>query len=208
MGWLENVIFKDQEIEGRRLELTDKNSLYYLSVGLVVRNCTIVLKVSAKNLIINQSSFIGCTFEVKQELKNHQSWVNASLKGCRFTGRLSGCTFGYWPDSASGWEHGAIEDCDFSEARLNGCRFMGCDPSTLRLPGWPHFTVLDPVHRAPELLRVPWPGRHGDVTVGVLNKQPPGTAAVTMFAPIIAKEDESTEEEIRAHIERFDFIRF
>jgi|SRR6218665_522477 len=202
------VFHKDRTIENECLELSDKGSRYSLGPNLTLRNCSLVLKVSARNLFINGACFIDCTFEVKQELKNLQDWVRASLKGCRFKGRLSGNSFGHWPHYADGWEHGAIEDCDFTEARLDGCRFMGCDPSTLRLPGWPHFTVLDPVHRAPELLRVPWPGRHGDVTVGVLNKQPPGTAAVTMFAPIIAKEDESTEEEIRAHIERFDFIRF
>ncbi len=207
MGWLENVVFKNQVIEDRRLELTDKNSLYYLSTGLVLRNCTVILKVPARNLVIDQASFLDCTFEVKQELKNFQEWIGASLKGCRFKGRLCGNSFGHWPGYAKGYEHGAIEDCDFTEARLDDCRFMGCDPDTLRLPGWPHFTVVDVARRAPELLRVPWPGRLGGGTVRVLTQQPPETAALTMFAPLVAKADESTEDDIRAHIARFDFIR-
>ena len=201
------VFYEDKQIENERLELTDKGSLYFLGANLTLRNCTIVLKVPARNLFIDRVHFTDCTFEVKQELRDFQEWVSASLKGCRFRGRLSGNSFGYWPAYTDQGNHGAIEDCDFTEARLEGCRFMGCDPSTLRLPGWPHFTVLDPVHRAPELLTVPWPGPDGELTVGVLNKQPSGTAAVTLFAPRVAKEDGSTEEELRAHIARFDFIR-
>jgi hypothetical protein len=30
MGWLENVIIENKEIETERLELTEKNSLYFL----------------------------------------------------------------------------------------------------------------------------------------------------------------------------------
>ena len=101
MGWLENVIFKNQEMANERLELTDKNSLYYLSTGLTLRHCTVVLKVPASRLVIKQATFIDCTFEVKQELKNHQSWVSASLKGCRFKGRFSGCDFGHWTPLSS-----------------------------------------------------------------------------------------------------------
>ncbi|EPX57056.1 hypothetical protein D187_006810 [Cystobacter fuscus DSM 2262] len=47
MGWLENVIFKNQEIANERLELTDNNSLYFLSTGLTLRNCTVVLTLFA-----------------------------------------------------------------------------------------------------------------------------------------------------------------
>ncbi|MBM7118965.1 hypothetical protein [Archangium primigenium] len=201
------VFYEDKTIENERLELTDKGALYFLGANLTLINCTLILKVPARNLFIDAVRFIDCTFEVKQELKNFQEWIGASLKGCRFKGRLCGNSFGHWPGYAKGYEHGAIEDCDFTEARLDDCRFMGCDPDTLRLPGWPHFTVVDVARRAPELLRVPWPGRSGNVTVSVINQQPPETAALTMFAPLVAKADESTEEDLRAHIARFDFIR-
>jgi hypothetical protein len=210
MGWLENVIFKDQEIENERLELTDKNSLYYLSTGLTLRHCTVILKVPASRLIIKQATFIDCTFEVKQELINHQDWISASLKGCRFKGRFSGCDFGHWPeygsDSAPWYQHGAIEDCDFSEARLDGCRFMGCDPATLHFPKWPCFTILDPIGRSRELKSVQWPGTFGSVTLESLSTQPPRTVAVTLFAPVMAKRRGTTPEELRAVIEKFDGI--
>jgi hypothetical protein len=208
MAWLENVIFKDQEIENERLELTDKNSLYYLSTGLTLRDCTVVLKVPASRLIIKQAQFIECTFEVKQELKNHQFWVAASLKGCRFKGKLTGCDFGYWPEYGSDpwFQHGAIEDCDFTEARLDGCRIMGCDPATIRFPKWPCFTIMDPIGRARELNSVQWPGGFRPIIVEGQYRDPPRTMAVTFYAPALAKRRETTEEAFRAVIEQFDCI--
>jgi len=201
------VVIKDKEIENERLELTDKGSLYFLGPNLALRNCTLVLKVSARNLLIRKGTrFIDCTFEVKQELKNHQDWVFASLKGCRFKGRLSGCDLGRWPGYSEGAEHGAIEDCDFTEARLDGCRFMGCDPATLRFPRWPCFTIPDPIVRAPELRGVKWPELFGEIVIEKLHKQPPSTRALTLFAPAEAKRFETTPEELRAVIEKFDFI--
>lgn len=208
MGWLTNVLIEDKAFENERLELTDKNSLYFLGPNLTLRNGTVVLKVSARNLIIIGAQFTDCAFEVKQELKNHQQWIKASLKGCRFKGRLSGCDFGHWPEYLDEPEYklGAIEDCDFSEAILDGCRFMGCDPRTLRFPKWPCFTILDPIGRAPELLRARWPGSFGDVTVAGLHKQPRATAAVTLLAPAMAKRQHTTPEALKAVIEQFDFI--
>jgi hypothetical protein len=164
------------------------------------------MKAAARNIIIKRASFIDCAFEVRQELKNHQSWVNAAIKSCRFKGRLSGCDFGRWPGYSEGWEHGSIEDCDFTEARLDGCRFMGCDPKTLKFPKWPCFTILDPLRRAAELCSVRWPGSLGAVTMAYLHTEPAATMALTLYAPVMAKRHETTPEEIRAAIERFDCI--
>ncbi|OJT23704.1 hypothetical protein BO221_17120 [Archangium sp. Cb G35] len=201
-----NVIIENQALENQRLELTDKNSIYFLGPNLTLRNCTVVLKVSARNLLITGVRFIDCTFDVKQELKNHQQWIGASLKGCRFKGRLSGCDFGHWPEYGTEPEYqlGSIEDCDFSEARLDGCRFMGCDPRTLRFPKWPCFTFLDPIGRASELRRGKWPDLFGRVVVDDLHNQPPSTVALTKYAPAVAKKLETTPEELRAVIEQFD----
>ena len=215
MTWLENVIYKNQEIENERLELTDKNSLYYLSTNLTLRHCTVVLKVPASRLIINQARFIDCTFEVKQELINHQGWISASLKGCRFKGRLSGCDFGHLPEYGSEPEYqmGAIEDCDFTEARLDACRFHGDNPRTLRFPKWPCFTLLDPIRRADELRNLPWPDRFGRSLVSLLDqspekriKHPRSTMALSYYAPVEAKRSGTTEEAFKSAIAGCDFI--
>ncbi|WNG47212.1 hypothetical protein F0U60_26115 [Archangium minus] len=201
------VFYEDREIENERLELTDKGSLYFLGSNVTFRNCTLVLKVSGRNLLFDEGTrFIDCTFEVKQELKNHQQWVFASLKGCRFKGRLSGCDFGHWPDYSDRAGHGSIENCDFTEARLAGCRFHGCDINTLSFPKWPCFTFLDPIGRTPELRSVKWPGSFGDIVVDNLHTHPPSTKALTYYAPSAAERFETTPEELRALIEKFDCI--
>ncbi|ATB32560.1 pentapeptide repeat-containing protein [Melittangium boletus] len=206
MARLKNVVFRDKEIRNERLELTDKGSLYFLSTNLTLRNCTVVLKVSAKNLIIKQAQFINCTFDVKQELVNHQEWIYAQLKGCRFKGRLSGCEFGHWPDYASDSGTGSIEDCDFSEAQLDGCRFHGCDMRTIKLPRWPCFTILDPIRRSQELMGKPWPGTVGPVTISMHATEPPSTVAVTWSASVLAKECRTTPEAIKAVLETCEGI--
>jgi hypothetical protein len=208
MDRLGNITFENRELENERLELTDTKANYILGPNLTLRNCTLVLKVSARRLSLKQPRFIDCTFDVKQELKNYQSWVAASLEGCRFKGRLTGCDFGHWPEymSLPWYQHGSIEDCDFTEARLDGCRIMGCDPATLRFPKWPCFTILDPIGRARELRSVKWPGRFGSVVVDELHTQPPCTTALTEHALTIAKQLDTNPEELRAVIEKFDCI--
>ncbi|PTL84111.1 pentapeptide repeat-containing protein [Vitiosangium sp. GDMCC 1.1324] len=203
-----NVLFENKEIENERLELMDKEAHYFLGPSLTLKNCTLVLKVSARRLFFDGARFINCTFEVKQELKNHQQWLAASLKGCRFKGRLSGCDFGHWPEymSLPGFQHGSIEDCDFTEARLNGCRFHGCDTRTLQFPKWPCFTILDPIGRSRELNSVEWPDLFGRVVIEKLHKHPRSTVALTEHAPSIAKELDTTPEALKAVIERFDCI--
>ncbi len=208
MDWLGNIVFKDREIENERLELTDTQANYILGPNLTLKNCTLVLKVSARRLSLKQPRFIDCTFEVKQELKNYQSWVAASLRGCRFKGRLTGCDFGHWPEYSSlpWYQSGSIEDCDFTEARMDGCRIMGADPATIRFPKWPCFTILDPIGRASELRGVKWPGRFGFVVIDELHTQPPHTTALTEHAITLAKQLDTNPEELRAVIEKFDCI--
>jgi hypothetical protein len=197
---------EEESKDNERLELRDRGSIYFLGPNLTLRNCEIILNVPARNLVIRQACFDSCTFEVKQELKNHQSWVYASIKGCRFKGRMSGCDFGHWPGYSEGAENGSIEDCDFSEARLDGCRFMGCEPATLRFPSWPCFTILDPIANSERLNRVKWPGVFGDVVVKNLGTQPEPTRALTKYAPAIAKRMDTTPEALKAVIDQFDCI--
>lgn len=200
-----NVHYERREIEEARLELADKDRLTYLGPELILRRCTVIVRVPASRLHLLPTTFIDCSIELKQELKNF-SWTCAALKGSRFMGRMLGCDFGPWPGNARGWEYGALEDCDFSDARLDLCRFHGCDPRTLRLPRWPCFTILDPIGRGRELLEVGWPGSFRPVTLEGRYKEAPSMVARSFYAPAEAKRSKTTEEELKAAIERFDFI--
>lgn len=196
------IQFRDREIVNERLELNSKTELYYLGHNLTLRGCTLVLRVPARALVISKVQFIGCTIEAKQELKNFR-WDKGFLKGCRVMGAFSGNDFGRWPDS----EGGGVEDCDFSAARLDACRFIGCDVSTLRFPSWPCFTLLDPVRRTPELKALPWPGDIASIEMD-FSEEPPTTVAVTYFAPALAKRSGAREEDIRAVLEKLDGVKF
>jgi hypothetical protein len=189
------IQFSDQTIEDERLELTSKEHLYYLGHHLTLRRCHLIIKVPTRALVITRTQLIDCTVDVKKELKNFR-WEGVILKGCRFTGTMTGNDFGRYP-YAEQPELGGIEDCDFTDARLDACCFIDCDLNRLKLPTWPCFSILDPVGRKSELLARQWPGIMR-ITVEALTKAPPGTVAVTYFAPALAKRDDTTPEAIRA----------
>jgi hypothetical protein len=205
--WLGNIIFENQELQDERLELAgEPDQLVCLGPNLTLRRCTVVVRVPASRLIIRQPRLIGCTVEFKQELKNHRGWVSAALSGCRFKGRMLGCDFGPFPGYSTGGEHGQVEDCDFSEARLDACRFHGCDPRTLQLPRWPCFTFVNPIENAAELSRLQWPGLFGSVVVAGLGAHPASATAMTYHAPSVAKRMETTAEALQAVLEGLDCI--
>ena len=201
-----NLIVEDTHIENERLELTNKDMHYFLGPGLTVRNCTLVLKISAQALFFRQVRFIDCVFDVKQELKNHQQWVRASLEGCRFKGKLTGCDFGDWPEYWGDGQRGSLQDCDFREARLESCRFMGCDERTLRFPRWPCFTLLDPMGHGEQLRRIQWPGEFGESLDLTLRKDPSQMKALSLFAPTEARRYETTEDALRSALEQLDCV--
>jgi hypothetical protein len=190
-------------IENEQIDL-HPGVVYFLGPGLTLRNCTLVLRVSARNLIIPGARFTHCTFNVKKELKNF-GWEHAFLEGCRFTGSLSSNDFGHWPDSPP---PGHIQNCDFSAACLDGCRFLGCDTNTLSFPSWPCFTLLNPIQRARELRAAPWPGELGPAVMHNFEERPPTTVAVTYSAPALASRYGTTPEAIRATLETLDGVQY
>jgi len=194
-----NIHFENREIEGERLELTDKQAIYWLGPSVTLRCCTLVTNISARWLHLVSGSLVDCTIQAKSELKT-LPWATMKLKGCRFKGRFGGNDFGFRTDGDEMRKLGGIEDCDFSEARLNGCRFFNCDMSTIRLPLWPCFSFMDPLGHAAELVRREWPGQFGIVVEG-LAKNPAGTVAESWHAPTVAEKMDTTVEGLRAALE-------
>lgn len=198
------IQFSDQEIVNERLILDSATELYYLGHNLTLRNCILVIRVPARALVIARTRFIDCTIEVKRQLNTFR-WQSAFLKGCRFKGRFSGNDFGSWPDTRT---EGGIEDCDFTEAHLDGCRFLECDVRTIRFPRWPCFTLFETGRRAPELGAVPWPGAKGPIIGRVLAQTPPETQALSYSAPDLAKFCGTTPEAIKGVLENLDGVYF
>ena len=193
-----NIHFKDREIVGERIELT-KGPLYWLGPDLMLRDCTVIISAARHSVTLMSGQLINCTIQVKGEMKALR-WAPMTLKGCRFKGRFTGNDFGFREDLDERRKLGGIEDCDFSEARLNGCRFFNCDMSTIRLPRWPCFTFLDARQHAAELGRREWPGSFGSVIKTVCDP-PKGTVASAWHAPTVAEKMDTTVEELRAALE-------
>ncbi|QRK07051.1 hypothetical protein JQX13_44530 [Archangium violaceum] len=198
-----NIHYKDREIDGERLEFP-KDAIYWMGPNVTLRRCTLVFSVAARWLHLLSGSLIDCTIQAKSELKT-LPWAPMKLKGCRFKGRFGGNDFGFREDLDERWRVGGIEDCDFSEARLNGCRFFNCDMSTIRLPRWPCFTFMDPRGHAVELGRHEWPGRFRILIEG-LAKNPEGTVAETWHAPTVAEKLDTTAQELRAALEKVPWV--
>jgi hypothetical protein len=182
----------DAVIEKQTIELGGTEA-QYLGHGLTLIGCRIVFRVSASALTVAKTRFIDCDLEVKKKLVNFR-WLHAQFEGCRFSGTLSGCDFGHWPEAFG--PDGAIANCDLRSATLDGCRFIGCDPRTLQFPRWPCFTIVEPGRRKEELAAVRWPGRVGMMVS--FDSDPTNTAAVTFSADVLSKKYGATVDEIRA----------
>jgi hypothetical protein len=117
---------------------------------------------------------------------------------------MTGSDFGRWPYDED-TERGGIEDCDFTGARLDACRFIDCDIRTLKFPSWPYFTLLDPIRRKSELLARQWPGT-AHLTMEALMMSPPQTVAATYSATVLAKRAGTTEDAIRAVLGTLDGV--
>ena len=197
----DNIIFENETMEGQRLELGDKNLRYYLGPNLVMRRCTVVLRVPSDLLHLVGVRFIDCAIEVKRQLKEVR-WYAAHLKGCRVSGRLFSCDFGHFPGySTLPFDSmGGIEDCDLTATHLHACRFIGCDASTLKFPRWPYFTILKPRERHREFASITWP-REIRSWFTCADMDPETTAAVTFSATALAKQADVSEDRIRALLE-------
>lgn len=198
------IQFSDQEITNERLVLDSATELYYLGHNLTLRNCTLVIRVPARALVIARTRLFDCTIEAKRQLNNFL-WDSAVLKGCQFKGRFRGNDFGSWSAPPA---EGSIEDCDFTQAHLDQCRFLQCDVRTLRFPTWPYFTLLEAGRRARELGAVPWPGDKGLILGRVLAQTPPETQALSYWARELAKFCGTTPEAIKAVLEKLDGVYY
>ncbi|WP_434386784.1 hypothetical protein [Melittangium boletus] len=194
-----NIHYANRVLEGEHLELTDKTAICWFGPNVTLRGCTLVTNISARWLHLVSGTLSDCSIQAKSELKT-LSWAAMKVRGCRFKGRFSGNDFGFREDVDERWRAGGIEDCDFSEAVLNGCRFFNCDMRTIQLPRWPCFTFLDARRHATELARRAWPGSF-DSVIRTVCDPPTGTVASAWHAPTIAKKSGTTVDELRAVLE-------
>ena len=123
------MLMRENTLENQTLELRP-GKLTGLGPRLVLHNSRIECYVTARELMITDVEMHHCTFVAKKQLTGFK-FLRARLYDCAFEGRYSGCDFGKQKDVYN--EAGDIARCDFSKARLDACRFFGCDIDTINL---------------------------------------------------------------------------
>ena len=192
------VQLKDQIVEQADLLLTDKET-NVLGADLILKESRVVLQVNAKRLtLLDVIKFIECDITAKRPLRDFR-WHAALLHACRFHGTFIGNCFGQRLEESPS---GGIEQCDFSEAILDGCAFYGCDMASIILPKWPCFTLLNLTDRIKEMTSLEWPGELG-TWVRSYSCFPLGNmVAATDYAPTLMKQYKVSEEQLDQAISR------
>lgn len=190
-------------IENRSFVFTEKEAVF-LGPKLHLIRCTLMMKTTARALTMTETTMTGCTIDAQKPLKNCQMWCNLVLKECKFRGRFVGNDFGHWPEQSP---NGAIENCDFSDSILEGCRIMGSLPDTLVFPRWPCFVVLHPFRFRDAIQSVDWPTEL-QVWASVLVDTPETTTASIDHAPSICKEFKCDERVLRSALANLSNVKF
>ena len=111
----------------------------------VLEDCEIRIFCGASNVNIFRTTLINCEIRPKKEMKNLRL-TDVNIDGCIFHGRYTGLRLG----SEDPERNVSIRNCDFTLAKLRGTDFLpGVDIESMRLPTWPHITVINVAqHRA------------------------------------------------------------
>lgn len=149
----------DCRLEDEEVVFVKSDTFNRLGPNVTLQNCRINLRDSARWTMIRRCRFIDCEIIAKRKFTNSGDWPHNRLEGCTFWGTFSGNDFGH-RDKEDIWNEGGISDCDFSQATLDMCRFWNTDMSTIKLPTWPSFTIMDPAKYSSQVEAIDWPG-HG-----------------------------------------------
>jgi len=150
--------------------------------------------------LILRSRFEDCeVIAVKRQ--RDSNFFTARFLNCRFKGVFSGIDFGRSHSIERDGDFGGIENCDFTAATLDGCRFVNADVSTLRLPAWPHAVLLDPYKRAADVAQMQWPGLLGLYMKGC-TEMPESFKATVLHMPSLAPLVQCTEEQVQEALKR------
>lgn len=147
-------------------------------------------------IIIVRSTVIDSDVIAVKKQKNGRLF-NARFINCKFFGVFSGIDFGRAHDVERDGDYGGIEGSDFTEATLDGCRFVNVDVSTMRFPARRHVVLLNPSKRYADVAAMKWPGRLG-LYMAACTDGPDSFKASVIHIPSLAKLVKCSEEEIRS----------
>lgn len=143
---------------------------------------------------------------VAEKFQRDYALFKARFVACSFHGFFSGVDFGRSPKIERDGSFGSVEECDFTLATLDGCRFFNTDVSTLRLPAWPHVVLVDFSERAEDVAATAWPGELGRY-MRVCASQVASVKVLVLHVPSFARLVACTEESVKAAFEKFGGLR-
>lgn len=193
------LLLEHRTIRNERVVL-DQPHLNALSVGLVLQNCELEIRVPASRLSISRVVIDGCVVRTKSPLVNFQGWLDCTIRNTRFEGVYKGNDFGSVDWTLS---RGVAEALDFSNAVLDQCAVKGVDVASFVWPTWPSFTVIDPFAHAEELTP-PFASWFPETV------EEPGLSALCLYAPKHLKylADESmTVEQLGAALPNASWLK-
>jgi len=173
-----------------------------LGPDLELEHCEIFSDCVWKSLLISGMRMTGGRFVQQDRTLSDFHFENVHFRGVGFSGNFSGCDFGDW-DSL---KKSSIADCDFSAARLDGCRFLNCDIDTIELPRWPCFTIVGLGDARDFVSGYQWPGKVG-ITLDVYTDNDPECVAICGDAQRMAKPSGIVLEDLRASLQLIPGIR-
>ena len=188
-----NPTYRRKTVRDETLVLGDPSLVTYL-IKSTFERCEITITCPARGLIIDRCVFRDCAIHAKKPQRDHQ-FFTSTFERCRFTGRFSGCEFGFRID-LYGKTKGTIRDCDLREAELDFVTFSNCDLASLALPRWPHFMLVDPGTTAGHL---PNPRNCPELEAlkAVASRHTPITKGSMRYAPAFAKKSLYSLDELR-----------
>jgi hypothetical protein len=189
------VQYRDTTVSGETIEFNNKD-MHFLGPNLVLVDCHLIVNSARKGFNVSGFRMSGGTFEIASKLTDTQ-FDRVQFESVSFAGHFSGIDFGWWDDS----EPGSIRDCDFSNATMQACRFLGAELSGITLPRWPHFAIPDPRRLASWVKTQTWPLKL-DIMLEVATDVDPGCAAAVDNAQRLADADSISLDDMRALLEK------
>lgn len=185
---------RDEKLFDQVVDLAE-DEVSVLGPDLELNDCSVVSHADTRGIAFAGVVMVGGVFDQKIRLENFP-FQNAHFSKVKFKGEYFGCDFGDWDDVRIS----SISGCDFSEARLHGCRFLNADMKGIVTPPWPCFCLRDPSKARDFVMSKSWPKSMG-LTLDIYTDTDPECAAIVANASVIADKDKLSLDEVRALLE-------
>jgi hypothetical protein len=193
---------REQALVGDTVVMSDDNCTALVKSTLTGGVLKLAQPKKAGRLVM--STLRDCLVDAVKPQRDRDFFL-ARFVNCRFHGVFSGIDFGRGHRPELHEDFGTVEDCDFTEATLDGCRFVHVDVSTLKFPQHDHAVLLEPYKRAADVGAVEWPGVLGKY-MEICTSKPDSFKATVMHIPSLARLVQCTEDEVRVALQKFGGI--